>query len=279
MAGIDAKRSSSKESQQFQGYNQYETDDQYLQDLAYKAKFAEEISNHMRVPKSITMEDDSAGNSMAPGSTMLPGSYKYEKTHSDNLDNEMKVPSRIVLSRLDSEQEREQALGVSPEETMNSSAEHTPKKMTLNLENDDNSFVAQSNRQIELKTPPRVLGVLDRLETGDTPNINAEQLNKILLLNRQLSVGQAADEAMKHSQAIDLEALNDLLPEEPTSAIIRQQLQQMHRRIITLEKRDAERLKAEKFNQTVLYATCGLAGFALVVAFAASRASTQLSYY
>ena len=46
----------------------------------------------------------------------------------------------------------------------------------------------------------------------------------------------------------------------------------------TLEKRDAERLKAEKFNQTVLYATCGLAGFAIVVAFAASRASTQLSY-
>lgn len=273
MAGVGAQHSQSKESQQFQGYNQYETDDQYLQDLAYKAKFAEEISNNMRVPKSITMEDEDVGSSM------LPGSYEY-KNHNDNLDAEMKVPSRIVLSRLDSEQERDQnALGVSPEETMNSSGEITPKKLTLNLENDDNSFVAQSNRQIELKTPPRVLGVLDRLETGDTPNINAEQLNKILLLNRQLSVGQAADEAMKNSQSIDLEALNDLLPEEPTSAIIRQQLQQMHRRIITLEKRDAERLKAEKFNQTVLYATCGLAGFAIVVAFAASRASNQLSYY
>jgi len=197
-----------------------------------------------------------------------------------NLNSEitMKVPSRIVLNRMDSEGEREM-LGESPEEhTLNSSAELTPKKMTLNFEVDDTSFAAQTSRQIELKTPPRVLGVLDRLETGDTPSVSVEQFNKLLKLNQQMSVGQAAEEAMKN-QAFDQSALNDFLSEEPTSAIIRQQLQQMHRRIITLEKRDAERLKTEKFNQTVLYATCGVAGFALVVAFAAGRASNQLSYY
>jgi len=258
---LEPKRSPSKESNQFQGYNQYESDDQYLQDLAYKAKFAEEISNNMRVPKSITMADDET-----PNNSNLPKSY-------EPLDSGMKVPSRIVLNRLDSEQERDFAN--SPEETLNSSTDLTPKRMTIN---EDGSFAGHS-QQIELKTPPRVLGVLDRLETGDTPQINTDALNKILLLNRQLSVGQAADEAMKNSQNIDLEALTELLPEEPTSAIIRQQLQQMHRRIITLEKRDAERLKTEKFNQTVLYATCGLAGLAVVMAFAASRASTQLSYY
>jgi len=254
-------------AKEFQGFNQYETDDQYLQDLAYKAKFAEEISNNMQVPKSLNYhEEDEA-----------PASYLYNK----NLNSEitMKVPSRIVLNRMDSEGEREM-LGESPEEhTLNSSgAELTPKKMTLNY--DDNSFAAQTSRQIELKTPPRVLGVLDRLETGDTPSVSVEQFNKLLKLNKQMSVGQAADEAMKN-QTFDLSdaALNDFLSEEPTSAIIRQQLQQMHRRIITLEKRDAERLKSEKFNQTVLYATCGVAGIALVVAFAAGRASNQLSYY
>lgn len=251
-------------AKQFQGYNQYETDDQYLQDLAYKAKFAEEISNNMQVPKSLNYHEDNE----------TPASYHYNK----NLNSEitMKVPSRIVLNRMDSEGERDM-LGESPEEhTLNSSAELTPKKMTLN--HDDNSFAAQTSRQIELKTPPRVLGVLDRLETGDTPGVSVEQFNKLLKLNQQMSVGQAAEEAMKN-QAFDQSALNDFLSEEPTSAIIRQQLQQMHRRIITLEKRDAERLKTEKFNQTVLYATCGVAGFALVVAFAAGRASNQLSYY
>jgi len=79
------QRSPSKESNQFQGYNQFETDDQYLQDLAYKAKFAEEISNNMRVPKTITMaEDEDAANST------LPGSYN------GNVDTSMSVPSRIV---------------------------------------------------------------------------------------------------------------------------------------------------------------------------------------
>ena len=63
-----AQRSPSKENNQFQGYNQFETDDQYLQDLAYKAKFAEEISNNMRVPKTITMaEDEDAANSTKNG--------------------------------------------------------------------------------------------------------------------------------------------------------------------------------------------------------------------
>lgn len=276
MSEVQRRTDNSSNSQQFQGYNQYETDDQYLQDLAYKAKFAEEISNNMRVPKSITMDDSDEDELV---NSVLPGSYNNER-----LDKAMNVPSKIVLSRLDSENENikptQNAFGVSPDDTMNSSAEMTPKKqMTLNLENDDTSFAAQNSRQIELKTPPRVLGVLDRIETGDTPNINAEQLNRILLLNRQLSVNQAADEAMKNSQSIDLDVLNDLLPlEDNTSAIIRQQLQQMHRRIITLEKRDAERLKSEKFNQTVLYATCGLAGIALIVAVMA-RKSASLPYY
>jgi len=275
MSEVQHRTDPSSSSQQFQGYNQYETDDQYLQDLAYKAKFAEEISNNMRVPKQITMDDDDDEFV----DSVLPGSYN------NNAVTEMKVPNKIVLSRLDSENENlkpttQNAFGVSPDETMNSSAEMTPKKqLTLNLENDDTSFAAQNSRQIELKTPPRVLGVLDRIETGDTPNINAEQLNKILFLNRQLSVNQAADEAMKNSQSIDLDVLNDLLPlEDNTSAIIRQQLQQMHRRIITLEKRDAERLKSEKFNQTVLYATCGLAGIALIVA-AMARKSASIPYY
>ena len=142
-------RSLSKDSssQHFQGYNQYETDDQYLQDLAYKAKFAEEISNNMRVPKSITMdngEDDAVDS-------VLPGSYKN--------DLDMNVPRKITLSRLDSETEnlkptQNGAFGVSPDETLNSSTEMTPKKqLTLNLENDDNTSFS---RQIELKTPPRV---------------------------------------------------------------------------------------------------------------------------
>lgn len=258
-----SQRSPSKESQ-FQGYNQFETDDQYLQDLAYKAKFAEEISNNMRVPKTITMaEDEDAANST------LPGSYN------GNVDTSMSVPSRIVLNRMESE-----ALEMNgSNESLNTSSEMTPKKRALTLDNnDDNSY----NRQIELKTPPRVLGVLDRLETGDTPQLTAEQLNKF---SKQISVGQAADEALKneHIQNLDLEAALkqfDLLAEDPTSAIIRQQLQKLNRRVITLEKERADRLKTEKFNQTLLYATCGLAGLALVVAFSSHRSSTSLiSYY
>jgi len=250
-------------TKEFQGYNQYETDDQYLQDLAYKAKFAEEISNNMQVPKTLNFHDDDE--------TSTSHHYKNQ-----NVELTMKVPSRIVLNRTDSEGDREM-LGESPDEhTFNSSAELTPKKMTLNLDQPDDASFAQPSRQIELKTPPRVLGVLDRLETGDTPAVISGQFNKITGLNTQMSVGQAAEEALKN-QVFSQSALNELLSEEPATAIIRQQLQQINRRLKT---ENADRLKTEKFNQKLIYTALGVSGVALIgVLVALRRTSNQLSYY
>ena len=74
-----------------------------------------------------------------------------------------------------------------------------------------------------------------------------------------------------------MEALNEMLAEEPTSALIRQQLQNIHRRVTTLEKREQDRLNVEKFNQKLLY---GVGGLSLLAIFAAiSAKASNNSFY
>lgn len=219
------------------GFHAYglESEQQYLSDLAYKAKFAEEISNHMRVPKRIAIDEDATDD------------YRH-----DPLDDMMKVPSKITFNREDSAMSERRRRHDSPDPLFSPAHRAT------------NEISEASDNLVQLQTPPRTLGVLDRMDENGTPRgVLSEALTSNDMLNRMNSqvtpVTNLTTQQYQSIPALDMDALNDLLAEEPTSAVIRQQLHSLYRRVTSLEKKEAQRLATETSQSRMMYAMSGLA--------------------
>jgi len=237
----------------------FDSDTAYLSDLAYKAKFAEQISQDMRVPKRIAIDEneDDIGSAMASE----PG---YNDNINVSLDSQMNVPSKITLNPMESLTEVSENAG---------SPHYSPSRH--NILDDAQEFV-------QLQTPPRTLGVLDRIGDEETPRaLLADALTHPDVLrripNETVGAFQLPTNANQHipqflsTNSIDIDALNELLAEEPTSTVIRQQLQSIYRRVISLEKKEEARLSSEESRTKLTYVATVMALISLGISVMALR--------
>lgn len=226
-------------------------DTAYLQDLAYKAKFAEQISKDMRVPDRIALEN--SGTVSSNGSPAIPLNHR-------SLDAEMNVPDKITLT---------------------DSSPHTGSDYPYDEEFKENTSPLHRNKSnnkfdeiIELKTPPRALNAFDRHEitpvttlkrsnsTGEVKNTDQSQFN---FQNQGINGnGNSTLEMVKQNSSDMPFWMEDILTEDSTSAMVRQQLQKLHRRLNTLEKKEDDRSGQEKRLQHITYASAVIASISVI---------------
>lgn len=275
-----------------------ESDTIALQQFAYKAKFSEQISKEMRIPKTLAFEADDgngrlqrnlANHSNINGEVISPtesGDHRRDFANDHNrMDLDMmSVPRKITL---DSE-ENDNKIGLSPIKE-------------INLDNVRNLHAVNLREEpVLLKTPPRVLkidtntynfndqsknrpessdlvGVKETssnsdhalgLGTPDSLESSEETLRKNdkLVKFRQMSQGYGSVDATN-------EFLSELLAEDETNANYRKQLFKLTRRIIRLEKENA---KKQERQRQMTYVALGVSLAALGVAI---FARTNSGYY
>jgi len=243
---------SKRGAREFQGIPVSDSETAHLQHLVYKAKFAEQISNDMRVPARIAFDDNPRVNRQ----------HFIRSDSTELMMHSMQVPSRIRLSN--------DARNLNESDSM------------LERIDEDVSPVA-------LKTPPRQLRLNDErfsesndtgLPKSDTISLgtkspSTENISEKYLKETNPTVN--VESTLQKSESMNLDspeiaALVEILkPEDQNSKVVRQQFFRLFRRISRLEQREKEIQESLDFQRKMTFASITLSVISIGVTMIVSQ--------
>jgi len=231
----------------FQGVPVSDSETAHLQHLVYKAKFAEQISNDMRVPARIAFDE----NPKVVNDFIRSDSQELMLHH-------MKVPARITLTG-----------ELSPQRTLDKIDEidrpvelkTPPRNLRLNDDRYSESNENAKSDTTSINKSPSLENINERYLTETDPNKNLKDMTKSESMNLDTPEIAALVEILK--------------PEDQNSRVVRQQFFRLFRRITRLEKRECELQEALDQQKIITLASLGAA----VLAVGISIISSQRSIY
>lgn len=244
-------------NREFQGVPVSESETAHLQHLVYKAKFAEQISNDMRVPARIAFDENPR--------------VRNDFVRSDSTElmlHNMRVPARITLSEETGGKDRLEKI----DEFEKSVQLKTPPR-SLNLR-DEGTYSESNERPKSERTRNFKSETMstDKSQSGET-------IDERYLTDTDPSRTLKNDFSKSDSMNLDtpeIAALVEILkPEDQNSRVVRQQFFRLFRRITRLEKRETELQESLDSHRKITYASIGLA----VLAIGLSITSSQRSLY